>query len=59
MIYQAVNILLTKICVKISMLRSDLCDYSDACIVIKGIVGVTDTNDANKVNEMVTFKNNV
>ena len=40
MIYQAVNILLTKMLRLImlinSMLRLDLCHYSDAYIVIKG-----------------------
>ena len=33
---------------KTSVLRSDLCDYSDARIVVKGIIFVTDTNGANK-----------
>ena len=29
------------------MLRSDLCDYSDACIIVKGTITVTDQeNDA-------------
>ena len=32
---------------KKSMLRSDLCDYSDAYIVVKGMITVTDPNDAN------------
>ena len=32
---------------KKSMLRSDLCDYSDAYIVVKGTITVTDPNDAN------------
>ena len=27
--------------IKIPMLRSDLCDYSDAYIVVKGIIAVT------------------
>ena len=30
------------------MLRSDLCDYSDAYIVVKGAITVTGTNNANK-----------
>ena len=30
------------------MLKSDLCDYSDAHIVLKGIISVTGTNGANK-----------
>ena len=33
---------------KTSVLRSDLCDYSDAHIVVKGIIFVTDINGANK-----------
>ena len=32
------------------MLRSDLCNYSDVYIVIKGIITVTGTN-ANKTEE--------
>ena len=32
---------------KKSMLRSDLCDYSDVYIVVKGTITVTDPNDAN------------
>ena len=31
---------------KTSMLRSDLCDFNDAYIVVKGTVTVTDSNDA-------------
>ena len=30
------------------MLRSDLCDYSDACIVVKGTITVTNQNNAKK-----------
>ena len=30
------------------MLRSDLCGYSDAHIVVKGRISVTGTNNANK-----------
>ena len=40
------------------MLRSDLCDYSDAYIVVKGRISVRGTNDANKRNKKLTFKNN-
>ena len=43
---------------KTSMLRSDLCDYSDAYIVVKGRISVRGTNDANKRNKKLTFKNN-
>ena len=39
------------------MLRSDLCDYSDAHIVVKGNITVTEPNDA-KRNKAVAFKNN-
>ena len=43
---------------KISMLRSDLCDYSNAYIVVKGTIIVEGTNDAKKRNKKLTFKNN-
>ena len=43
---------------KISMLRSDLCGYSDTYIVVKGTTTVEGTNDANKRNKKFTFKNN-
>ena len=33
---------------KTPMQRSDLCDYSDAYIVVKGRISVKDTNNANK-----------
>ena len=39
------------------MLRSDLCDCSDAYIVVKGVITVVRPNDA-KRNESVAFKNN-
>ena len=39
------------------MLRSDLCDFSDAYIVVKGDIIVTSPNNA-KRNKSVTFKNN-
>ena len=45
---------------KTSMLRSDLCDYSDAYIVyivVKGNITVTDPDGA-KRNKSVAFKNN-
>ena len=35
---------------KTSMLRSDLCDYSDAYIVIKGTIPVEGANDTEKHN---------
>ena len=43
---------------KISLLRSDLCDYSDSFIVVKGTVSITGINDNNKRNKEITFKNN-
>ena len=43
---------------KTPMLRSGLCDYSDACIVVKWRMSVTGTNAANRANEKLTFNNN-
>ena len=40
------------------MLWSDLCDYSDAYIVVKGDITLEGDNDANKQNKNLTFKNN-
>ena len=39
------------------MVRSDLCDYSDAYIIVKGTITLTNP-DAAKRNKAVTFKNN-
>ena len=39
------------------MLRSDLCDFSDAYIVVKGNITATNPNNA-KRNKAVAFKNN-
>ena len=39
------------------MLRSDLCDYSDAYIVVKGYIAVREPDDA-KRNKSVAFKDN-
>ena len=39
------------------MLRSDLFDFSDAYILVKGIIAVTNPKNA-KINEAVAFKNN-
>ena len=39
------------------MLRSDLCDYSNVYIVVKGDITVTNPNNA-KRNKAVAFKNN-
>ena len=38
------------------MLRSNLCDYSDAYLVVKGQISVTDTKNANRRNKKLTFK---
>ena len=44
---------------KTSMLRSDLCDFSDAYIVVKGIVTISaDERDRDEMNRQVTLKNN-
>ena len=44
---------------KISMLRSDLCDYSNAYIVVKGIVSVSaGERDRDEMNRQVLLKNN-
>ena len=39
------------------MLRSDLCDFTDAYIVVKEYIAVTDPDDA-KRNKSVAFKDN-
>ena len=41
------------------MLRSNLCDYSDGYIVVKGRIKVTGTNNANIRNKKLISKNNV
>ena len=43
--------------IKISMLRSGLCDYSNAYIVVKGDITVTNPSNV-KRNKAVVFKNN-
>ena len=41
------------------MLRSDLCDFNDAYIVVKGIATVSsDERDRDKMNRQVILKNN-
>ena len=42
--------------IKTSMLRSDLRDYSDAYIVVKGDITLEDDNDANKRNKILHLK---
>ena len=44
--------------IKAPMLRSDLCDFSDAHIVVKGDITLEVDNDANKRDRNLTFKNN-
>ena len=38
--------------------RWDLCDYSNAYIVAKGRISFTGTDNANRRNKKLTFKNN-
>ena len=41
------------------MLRFDLCNFSDAYVVVKGIVIVTvDERDRDKINRKLILKNN-
>ena len=40
------------------MLKSDLCDYSDVYIAVKGRMTVEDTNNAKKRNIKLIFKDN-
>ena len=37
------------------MLRSDLCDFIDAYIVVKGTITVIDPNDATKINNTLIY----
>ena len=43
---------------KTSMLRSDLCDYSDAYVWIKGTITVTDPNNNANFDRTLTLINN-
>ena len=43
---------------KTSMFRSDLCDYGNAYIAVKGTITVTGTNNGSKRNKKLVFKNN-
>ena len=38
-------------------LRSDLCEYCDAQIVVKGTITIEATDDTNKRNKSLNFKN--
>ena len=40
------------------MLKSDLCDYSNAYVAVKGIIIVEGDNDDKTRNEKLIFKNN-
>ena len=40
------------------MLQSDLCNYSDAYIVIKGTITVIKANNRDRNNRSLSFKNN-
>ena len=44
---------------KISMLRSDLCDFSDLYIVVKRSITVEEDNDDKIKSKKPIFKNNV
>ena len=39
------------------VLRSDLCDYSDAYIIAKERISVSGTTAASRINKKLTFKN--
>ena len=55
------TMLIAKSNLKHAMLRSSLCDYSDAYILVKGTIDVNNTTvagaDANTTDEKVIFKN--
>ena len=40
------------------MLRSNLCDYNDVHIIVKGKISVRYTNDLNIIKKRLNFKNN-
>ena len=43
---------------KISMLQSDLCDFSDAYIAVEGTVTVEGASNRDRINRSLAFKNN-
>ena len=45
--------------IKTPILRSDLRAYSDAYIVVKVRITVTGTINANRINKIITFNNNL
>ena len=52
-----ITLLTKKIRIKAPMLGSDLCDFSDAYLVMKRDITVTEPNNA-KRNKSVAFQNN-
>ena len=44
--------------IETSMISSELCDFSDAYIVVKGDITLEGDNNASKRNKNLTFKNN-
>ena len=44
--------------IKTSMLRSNLCKFSDTYILVEGDITLEDDNDANKRNRNLAFKDN-
>ena len=44
--------------IKTSMLRSDLCNFSNAYIAVEGTTTLEGDNNANKQNKNLVFKNN-
>ena len=44
---------------KTSILRSNLCDYCDAYIVVKGIISTTSTNANNRRNKKLLFQKSI
>ena len=40
------------------MLRSDLCDFSDAYFIVEGAINLEGDNNANKRNKNLAFNNN-
>ena len=44
--------------IKTSMLRSNLCNFSDAYIIVEGDITLEGDNDPNKRNTNLAFKNN-
>ena len=53
-----ITTLTKKLDLKYQMLRSDLCDFSDSYIVVKGIITLEGASSANEDNKKLAFKNN-